>query len=142
MVIAIRSTAIGAFTSRAKAEQAVCDLLVGAFGSDQVGIVLPDAMAAAAGSAEAGPMALWAGSMFRSLIGVDIPDYEVRSGDPPAGPRTGDGSSGEPVSRSDRPPLPLRRKVPGRVLSHAPPGSADLQPHSRSAAGKAEVFPV
>ena len=54
MVIAIRSTAIGAFTSRAEAEQAVCDLLVGAFGSDQVGIVLPDAMAAAAGSAEAG----------------------------------------------------------------------------------------
>ncbi len=35
-------------------------------------------MAAAAGSAEAGPIASWAGSMFRSLIGVDIPDDEVR----------------------------------------------------------------
>jgi hypothetical protein len=78
MAIAIRSTAIGAFPSRAKAEQAVCGLLVVAFESDQVGIVLPDAEAPAAGSDEAGPTALWAGAMFRSLIGVEFPDSEVR----------------------------------------------------------------
>ena len=74
MAIAIRSTAIGAFASRAEAEQAVCGLLGAAFGPDQVGIVLPDAVAPAAGSEEAGPTALWAGAMFRSLIGVEFPD--------------------------------------------------------------------
>ena len=73
MAIALRSTAIGAFASRAEAEQAVCDLLGAEFGSDQVGIVLPDAVAPAAGSEEAGPTALWAGPMFRSLIGEEIP---------------------------------------------------------------------
>jgi hypothetical protein len=78
MVIAIRSTAIGAFASRAEAERAVCDLLGAAFGPDQVGIVLPDAVAPVAGSEEAGPTALWSGAMFRSLIGVEIPDSEVR----------------------------------------------------------------
>ncbi len=77
-VIAIRSTAIGAFASRAEAEQAVRDLLAAAFGPDQVGIVLPDAVAPAEGSEEARPTPLWAGAMFRSLIGVDIPDTEVR----------------------------------------------------------------
>ncbi|HLJ92613.1 MAG TPA: hypothetical protein VKU02_05395 [Gemmataceae bacterium] len=78
MAIAIRSTAIGAFPSRAEAEQAVCGLLGAGFGPDQVGIVLPDAAARAAGSKDAGPTALWAGAMFRSLIGVEIPDDEVR----------------------------------------------------------------
>jgi len=77
MVIAIRSTAIGAFASRAEAEQAVRDLLGSAFGPDQVGIVLPDAVAAA-GSEEGRPTTLWAGAMFRSLSGVEIPDDEVR----------------------------------------------------------------
>jgi hypothetical protein len=78
MVIATRSTAIGAFPSRAEAEQAVCDLLEGAFGPDQVGIVLPDALAPAAGSEKAGQTALWVGAMFRPQIGVEIPDDEVR----------------------------------------------------------------
>ncbi len=78
MVIAIRSTTIGAFPSRAEAEQAVSGLLGAAFGSDQVGIVLPDAVAPVAGTAGAAPTALWAGAMFRSLIGVEIPDDEVR----------------------------------------------------------------
>lgn len=78
MVIAIRSTAIGAFSSRAEAEQSVRELLGAAFGPDQVGIVLPDAVAPAAGSEHTSPTALWAGAMFRSLIGVEIPDDEVR----------------------------------------------------------------
>jgi hypothetical protein len=78
MVIATRSTAIGAFPSRAEAEQAVCGLLGAGFGSGQVGIVLPDALAPAPGSAEVGPTALWAGAMFRSLIGEELPDSEVR----------------------------------------------------------------
>ena len=73
MVIAIRSTTIGAFASRAEAEQAVCGLLEAAFGPDQLGIVLPDA----ANSEKPGPTALWAGGMFRSLIGVEIPDGEI-----------------------------------------------------------------
>lgn len=78
MVIAVRSTAIGAFPSRAEAEQAVCGLLGAGFGPDQVGIVLPHVAAPAAGSEEAGATALWAGAMFRSLIKVEIPDDEVR----------------------------------------------------------------
>ena len=78
MVIARRSTAIGAFASRAEAERAISGLLGAGFGPDQVGIVLPDALAPAAGSGEAGPTALWAGAMFRSLVGVEIPDDEVR----------------------------------------------------------------
>ncbi len=78
MVIAIRSTTIGAFASRPEAEQAVCGLLGAAFGPDQIGIVLPDAVAPSAGSEESGPTALWAGTMFRSLIGVEIPNAEVR----------------------------------------------------------------
>ena len=77
MAIAVRSTAIGAFPSRGEAEQAVRGLLGAAFGSDQVGIVLP-AVAPAPGSEEAGPSALWAGAMFRSLIGEELPDSEVR----------------------------------------------------------------
>jgi hypothetical protein len=64
MVIATRSTAIGAFASRAEAELAISGLLGAGFAPDQVGIVLPDAGAP--------------GGMFRSLIGVEIPDAEVR----------------------------------------------------------------
>jgi hypothetical protein len=78
MAIAVRSTAIGAFASRAEAEQAVCGLREAAFGPDQVGIVLPDAVVPAAESEAAGPTTLWVGTMFRSLIGVDVPDEEVR----------------------------------------------------------------
>ena len=78
MAIAIRSTAIGAFASRVKAEEAVGGLLEAAFEPDQIGIVLPDAVASAAGSKEIEQTALWAGAMFRSKIGVEIPDGEVR----------------------------------------------------------------
>jgi len=78
MVIAIRSTAIGAFATRAEADHAISGLLGAGFEPDQVGIVLPEALASAAGSGEAGPTALWAGTMFHSLIGVEIPDEEVR----------------------------------------------------------------
>jgi hypothetical protein len=78
MVIAKRSTVIGAFASRAEAEQAIYGLLRAAFGPDQVGIVLPDAVAPAAGTEATGSTALWAGAMFRSLVGVEIPDNEVR----------------------------------------------------------------
>lgn len=35
-------------------------------------------MAPAAGAEEAGPTALWTGAMFRSLVGAQIPDSEVR----------------------------------------------------------------
>ena len=78
MAITMRSTAIGAFASRAEAEHAVRGLLEAAFGPDQLGIVLPDVVAPTSHSAEAGPTALWSGAMFRSLIGVEIPDSEVR----------------------------------------------------------------
>jgi hypothetical protein len=78
MVIAMRSTAIAAFAARAEAEQAVRGLLEAVFEPDQVGIVLPDAVAPAAGSKETGLTALWAGAMFRSLIGVELPADEVR----------------------------------------------------------------
>ena len=83
MNIAIRSTAIGAFDSRAEAEHAVCCLLEAEFGPDQVGIVLPDALVPASssqegGTQETGPTAVWAGTMFRSLIGVEFPDSEIR----------------------------------------------------------------
>jgi hypothetical protein len=78
MAIAIRSTAIGAFPSRAEAEQAINGLLGAAFRADQVGIVLQDAAASATGSEAAGPTEFWAGAIFRSLIGVEIPDTEIR----------------------------------------------------------------
>ncbi len=70
MVIAVRSTAIAAFALRG--------LLEAGFRPDQVGIVLSEALAPAAESGEAVPTALWAGGMFRSLIGVEIPDDEVQ----------------------------------------------------------------
>jgi hypothetical protein len=78
MNIANRSTAIGAFSSRAEAKQAVCVLVGRGFGADQIGIVLPNAAAYDLGSEQSGPTALLAGEMFRSLIGVEIPDAEVR----------------------------------------------------------------
>jgi hypothetical protein len=78
MQIANRSTAIGAFPSRSEAEQAVCALLVAGFRVDQLGIVLPDAESASVGSGEAGSITLWVGKMFRSLIGVEFPDEEIR----------------------------------------------------------------
>ena len=78
MTIALHSTAIGAFESRAHAEQAVFGLLGAAFRPDQIGIVLPDAVVPVAGPEESRPTELWAGAMFRSLIGVEIPDSEIR----------------------------------------------------------------
>lgn len=78
MDIANRSTAIGAFSSRAAADQAVCALLEAGFGADQVGIVLPAVEPSALRSEQHGPTALLAGEMFRSLIGVRIPAEEVR----------------------------------------------------------------
>jgi len=78
MTIATRSTAIAAFASRRQAEQAVGALLEAGFEPDRVGIVLPDAAASAAPSGEAGPSAVWVGGMFRPLIGVEIPDAEIR----------------------------------------------------------------
>jgi hypothetical protein len=78
MDIVNRSTAIGAFASRADAEQAVSALRGAGFGADQVGIVLPDGADTALGSEQAGTTALLAGAMFRSLIGVEIPSEEVR----------------------------------------------------------------
>jgi len=77
MIIATRSTAIGAFASRPDAEQAVCCLLEEEFGLDQIGMVVPDAVAVPLGSEETGPSELWAGEMFRSLVGVEIPDSEI-----------------------------------------------------------------
>jgi hypothetical protein len=76
--IAIRSTAIGVFETRADAEQAVYGLLEAAFGPGQVGIVLPDAVASTARSEDALPAAVWEGEMIRSLLGMEIPDNEVR----------------------------------------------------------------
>ena len=78
MAIATRTTAIGVFASRTDAEQAVRELLGEAFEPAQVGIVLPDAVAPAADAAEAGPTALWAGAMFRSLVGTEIAESELR----------------------------------------------------------------
>ena len=78
MVIATRSMTIAAFASRADAEKAIFGLLEKAFRPDQIGIVLPDGMAAAAELEQGSPTATWAGSMLRSLIGVEIPDEEVR----------------------------------------------------------------
>ncbi len=78
MDIANRSTAIGAFPSLAKAEEAVCALVRAGFRADQLGIVLPDAESARVGSDQAGTTNLWVGKMFRSLIDVKFPDEEVR----------------------------------------------------------------
>jgi hypothetical protein len=78
MAIAIRSTTIAAFASRMDAEQAIEGLLKAEFRPDQIGIVLPDGMAGAARLEQASPTATWAGSMFRSMIGVEIPEEEVR----------------------------------------------------------------
>ena len=77
MAITVRSTAIGAFESRIEAERAVRGLLEAAFGPDQVGIVLSDAVTPVAGPEETGSTALWEGAMFRSLVGVEIPESEV-----------------------------------------------------------------
>ena len=78
MVIATRSTTIAAFPSRVAADKAICGLLAEAFRPDQIGIVLPAGMAAAAELEKSSPTATWAGAMFRSLIGVEIPLEEVR----------------------------------------------------------------
>ena|ERR1700677_808678 len=83
MNIAIRSTAIGVFDSRTEAENAICCLLEAEFGPNQVGIVLPDALVPASSSREGDthetrPTAVWAGTMFRSLIGAEFPDTQIR----------------------------------------------------------------
>jgi hypothetical protein len=78
MTIALRSMAIGAFPSRADAEKSVGSLLEEAFGPDQIGIVVPDAMVPVGSTEGTGPTTIWAGAMFRSLIGVEIPDSELR----------------------------------------------------------------
>ncbi len=77
MAIAIRSTAIGAFATRPEAEQAVSSLLGAGFGPGQIGIVLPETAPEVAGPTTVGPIALWAGAVFRKLIGAQIPDVEV-----------------------------------------------------------------
>ena len=78
MVIAKRSTAIGAFPSRSEAEIAVAAALEAGFLPDQVGIVLPDVLSLAADCELPGSTTLWAGSMFRKLIGVDVANEELR----------------------------------------------------------------
>ncbi len=40
--------------------------------------MLPDAVAIAVDVAEAGTTALWAGAMFRSLVGTEIAESELR----------------------------------------------------------------
>ena len=82
MTITVRSTAIGAFDC-AEAQQAVRSLLEMGFAPDQVGIVLPDALAPLPGSRDgssddAESTTLWSGEMFRSLIGVELPESELR----------------------------------------------------------------
>ena len=83
MTIAMRSTAIGAFDARVEAEHAVRSLLEAGFAPGQIGIVLPDALAPlpdsqAGRSDDAESTTLWSGAMFRSLIGVEFPDSEIR----------------------------------------------------------------
>ena len=78
MGIATRSTAIAAFTSRVDAEQAIRGLLAAGFGPERLGLVLPDVDAPGGTSLSAGPITVCAGAMFRSLIGEEIPEAEVR----------------------------------------------------------------
>jgi hypothetical protein len=78
VVIAKGSTTIGAFGSLAAAELAFYGLLGAAFWPDQVEIVLPDAVLPATLSPEAAPTAVWSSALFRTLIGVEISDNEIR----------------------------------------------------------------
>ena len=78
MAIATRSTAIAAFASRADAEQAIRGLLGAGFRPDRLGLVLPDVAATGGASVDAAPVTVCVGAMFRSLIGAEIPDAEVR----------------------------------------------------------------
>lgn len=78
MTIATRSTAIAAFASRANAERAICSLLAAGFVPDQLGLVLSDADASPKGSGDAGAIVVCVGRMFRSVIGEEIPDAEIR----------------------------------------------------------------
>ena len=78
MAIATRSTAIAAFASRADAEEAIRGLLGAGFGPDRLGLVLPDVEAPGGAPADAGPVTVCVGGMFRSLIGAEIPDAEMR----------------------------------------------------------------
>jgi hypothetical protein len=78
MTIVTRSTAIAAFASRADAEQAIRSLLAAGFGPDRLGLVLPDAQAPGGAAADAGPITVCIGAMFRSLLTEQIPDAEVR----------------------------------------------------------------
>jgi hypothetical protein len=78
MVIAIRSTAIGAFSSCAQAEMAIRDVLGKGFGAEQVGIVLPDDGNLTSDWEGMPPASIWVGAMFRSRIGEEIPADEIR----------------------------------------------------------------
>jgi hypothetical protein len=77
MVGLVQSTAIGAFPSRAEAEDAVSNLLGARFGSARISLVVPDDEDPAAEPREPGSVAAWAGAQFRSLIAADIPDKEL-----------------------------------------------------------------
>jgi hypothetical protein len=78
MAIVTRSTAIAAFASRADAERAIRGLLAAGFGSDRLGLVLPDALAPGGAAVDGGPVTVCVGAMFRSLLTEEIPDAEVR----------------------------------------------------------------
>ncbi len=77
MAIATRSTVIAAFASRADAEQAILGLLGAGFGPDRLGLVVPG-VEAPGGAADAGPVTVCVGPMFRSLLTEQIPDAELR----------------------------------------------------------------
>jgi hypothetical protein len=78
MAIASRSTAIAAFASRDDAQQAIRGLLLSGFEPDRLGLILPDVEAPDAAMEFAEPITLCVGGMFRSLIGVELPETEVR----------------------------------------------------------------
>jgi len=77
MTIVTRSTAVAAFASRADAERAIRGLLGAGFGPDRLGLVVPG-VEAPGGAADAGPVTVCVGEMFRSLLTEEIPDAEVR----------------------------------------------------------------
>lgn len=77
MAIATRSTAIAAFSTHIDAKQALQSLIWAGFEANRLGLVLPD-IETPEGTIDAGPVNLCVGEMFRSLIGVEIPESEVR----------------------------------------------------------------
>jgi hypothetical protein len=75
----VRSTAIAAFASQDDAQRAIRGLLEVGFGRDRLNLVMREIAASTGGTAGGEPTTACNARMFRSLVGEETPEAEIRS---------------------------------------------------------------